>query len=88
MLLPLKYFRFALLLVSLSGFITTTFSAPSNDLLGLIEQKAAVNQKKVDAAFAAMETVQQAGAYIDALSDLFESGEIALPVGIRKGDYE
>jgi hypothetical protein len=45
-------------------------------------------QKKMESAFIAAEAVQKAGAYIEALSDLFSNGELTLPVGIKKGDYE
>jgi hypothetical protein len=90
MLLPYKYLRFALLLLLLLLLVSYTAKAslPANDILALVEQKRVINQKKVEAAFVAMETVRQAGAYIDALSDLFDGGIITLPVGIRKGEYE
>lgn len=45
-------------------------------------------QKKMDAAFSAMEAVKKAGAYVESLQDLFEDGIVTLPVGIKKGDYE
>ncbi|GHT13463.1 hypothetical protein AGMMS4956_09660 [Bacteroidia bacterium] len=53
-----------------------------------IEQLQIERNDKIDAAFTAMQAVQDAGRYIDALSDLFGEGEITLPVGIKKGDYE
>ena len=45
-------------------------------------------QKKIDAAFAAMDAVQKAGAYVESLADLFGNRRITLPVGIKKGEYE
>ncbi|MDR1155357.1 MAG: hypothetical protein LBL04_11675 [Bacteroidales bacterium] len=56
--------------------------------LSKIEQLQIEGNEKIEAAFTAMKTVQEAGRYINALSDLFGSGEMTLPVGIRKGDYE
>ncbi len=89
MLLPYKYLSFTLLLLLLlSGFYTARAGIPTNDFLTLVEQKRVINQKKVEAAFLAMETVRESGAYIDALSDLFDGGILTLPVGIRKGEYE
>lgn len=88
MILPHTYLRFTLLLLLFLGFYTAQAIPLSNDILGLVEQKRVANQKKVEAAFAAMETVREAGAYVDALSDLFDGGILTLPVGIRKGEYE
>ncbi|MDR0814127.1 MAG: hypothetical protein LBN37_00075, partial [Bacteroidales bacterium] len=56
--------------------------------LNQIEQLQIERNDKVDAAFTAMKAVQNAGRYIQALSDLFSNGEIKLPVGIKSGDYE
>lgn len=68
---------------------TVSFASSTHDnLLARVKQKELLNEEKVAAALAAMETVQQTGAYIDAISDLFEDGVVTLPVGIRKGEYE
>lgn len=84
-----KICRTLLLLAGLVTGITVNAAYSGDiDILALVKQEQIIKKEKIDAAFAAMETVQQAGAYIDALSDLFESGETALPVGIRKGDYD
>jgi len=56
--------------------------------LSKLEQLQFENNDKVNAAFAAMDAVQKAGAYIESLSDLFNNQELTLPVGIKKGDYE
>lgn len=74
-------------------FIVFTFLSvqavyATDDLLSMVDNQQTANKKKVDAALAAAETVKQTGAYIDSFTDLFESGIITLPVGIRKGDYE
>lgn len=68
---------------------TVSFASSTHDnLLARVKQEGQLNEEKVAAALAAMETVQQTGAYIDAISDLFEDGVVTLPVGIRKGEYE
>ncbi|GHT23322.1 hypothetical protein AGMMS4957_14720 [Bacteroidia bacterium] len=43
---------------------------------------------KMDDALAVADAVKKAGAYIESLADLFTDGELTLPVGIKKGDYE
>ncbi len=53
-------------------------------ILHIDEQRLA----KIDAAFAAMNQVQRAGAYIESIADLVGSQTVPLPVGIKKGDYE
>ena len=45
-------------------------------------------QARVNAAFAAMEAVQKAGAYVESIADLVGNQEMTLPVGIKKGGYE
>jgi hypothetical protein len=74
-----------------SGQVAETIQQVNDDaeqVLAKVEQLKAQNQAKIDAAFAAMEAVQKAGAYIESLSDLFSDGIVTLPVGIKKGDYE
>ncbi|MDR1667574.1 MAG: hypothetical protein LBS03_07790, partial [Bacteroidales bacterium] len=61
-------------------------SAPVD--LSRIEQLQAEGSEKIEAAFTVMKAVQEAGRYIESLSDLFGDGEMTLPVGIKKGDYE
>ena len=53
-----------------------------------IEQIEIEGNEKVDAAFAAMQMVQQTGSYVSSISDLLVSGSMHFPVGIKKGDYE
>lgn len=57
------------------------------DLLVSVAQEKFENADKVNAALAAMETVRQAGAYIESISELFGDGVVTLPVGIQKGEY-
>jgi hypothetical protein len=59
-----------------------------NQVLSQVEAAQILNKDKIDAAFAAMEAVKKAGAYIESISDLVGNGEITLPVGIKKGEYE
>lgn len=47
-----------------------------------------VQLEKIEAAMTAMQAVQDAGAYIESITDLMKNGEITLPVGIKKGEYE
>ena len=56
--------------------------------LSKIEQAQIEQSDKIDAAIAAMEAVQKAGAYIESLTDLFSNQKLTLPVGIKNGDYE
>ncbi|MDR1864160.1 MAG: hypothetical protein LBR08_01170, partial [Bacteroidales bacterium] len=56
--------------------------------LNRIEQLQLERNDRIEAAFALMKTVQDAGRYIQSLSDLFGNGEITFPVGIKNGDYE
>ncbi len=60
----------------------------SDPLLLQVEQLQKANEEKINAAFGAMEAVQEAGAYIESLSELLTNGVITLPVGIKKGEYE
>lgn len=83
-----RLFRLVIFSLGLLSYNSVKANSSNVDILALVAQEQAVNQKKIDAAFAAMETVKQAGAYIDSFTGLFENGEITLPVGIRKGDYE
>ena len=59
-----------------------------NQILNQVESAQVQYKDKIDAAFAAMEAVKKAGAYIESISDLVGNGEITLPVGIKKGEYE
>lgn len=59
-----------------------------NQILSQVEAAQLQYKDKIDAAFAAMEAVKKAGAYIESISDLVGNGEITLPVGIKKGEYE
>jgi hypothetical protein len=59
-----------------------------DQILAKAKKLQAQHKDKIDAAFTAMEAVQKAGAYIESLSDLIGNGEITLPVGIKKGEYE
>ncbi|MGQ1945723.1 hypothetical protein ACT3CD_01310 [Geofilum sp. OHC36d9] len=79
---------FCLSVFALAMFSRGEVNAAQVDILAQVEQLRVVNEKKITAAFEAMAAVKQAGAYIDSFSDLVESGEITLPVGVRKGDYE
>ncbi|NOQ25700.1 MAG: hypothetical protein GQ564_10105 [Bacteroidales bacterium] len=60
----------------------------ANQTLSQVESLQIQHKDKIDAAFAAMEAVKKAGAYIESISDLIGNGEITLPVGIKKGEYE
>jgi len=86
------FFRlsFALLLFVCFSFkgISQTSGTPVNELLTNVDKLQQENKDKINAAFTAMEAVKKAGAYIESLSDLFGNGEITLPVGIKKGEYE
>ncbi len=64
---------------------TTTYTANNIDSLPVLSEE---QQKKIDAAFTAMQAVQDAGTYIESISDLLTNNRITLPVGIKKGDYE
>lgn len=83
-----KYRRLALFLGLLFSFPTVGLYAASDDLLTLVGKYKEVNAKKVEAAFAAMATVQNAGAYINSFSELLSSQVVTLPVGIRHNGYE
>jgi hypothetical protein len=56
--------------------------------LGSVDNLSEEQNRKVAAAFSAMAAVQQADRYVESLSALLSGGELALPVGIKKGDYE
>ena len=56
--------------------------------LSKIEQFQLEKNDQIEAALAAADAVKKAGAYIEALSDLFTNQQLTLPVGIKKGDYE
>lgn len=88
-----RYIRlFILILFFASSYVNSraqdTTSNATSRLLSRVEQVQQKNKEKIAAAFTAMEAVQKAGAYIESLSDLFGNGEITLPVGIKKGEYE
>ena len=83
-----KYRRLALFLGLLFSFPTVGLYAASDDLLTLVGKYKEVNAKKVEAAFAAMATVQNAGAYINSFSELLSNQVVTLPVGIRHNGYE
>ncbi len=88
-----RYIRlFILILFFASSYANSraqdTTSNATSRLLSRVEQVQQKNKEKIAAAFTAMEAVQKAGAYIESLSDLFGNGEITLPVGIKKGEYE
>ncbi len=59
-----------------------------NQILLQVDVKQKQYKDKIDAAFAAMDAVKKAGAYIESIGDLIGNGEVTLPVGIKKGDYE
>ncbi len=82
-------FKIALILV-LIGLSNLVFSQQEkiNQILTKVETLQTQYKDKIDAAFAAMEQVKKAGAYIESISDLLSNGEITLPVGIKKGEYE
>ncbi len=89
-----KYFKFPAVLILLSVITFKNINAQSattintEQLLAKVEQLQAQHKDKIDAAFKAMEAVQKTGAYIESLSDLVGNGELTLPVGIKKGEYE
>jgi hypothetical protein len=56
--------------------------------LNKIEQLQTERNDKIDAAFTAMKAVQDAGRYIQSLSELIGNGEMTFPVGIKNGEYE
>lgn len=59
-----------------------------NQILSQVDAAQIQYEEKINAAFTAMQAVQDAGAYIESISDLIGNGEITLPVGIKKGEYE
>jgi len=83
--LHLSYLVFIFFIFSRIGFAQ---QEQINQILNQVDADQTQYKDKVDAAFAAMEAVQKAGAYIESISDLIGNGEITLPVGIKKGDYE
>ena len=88
-----RIFRFSLILkIALLTYSQLTWAQDNvgnkEQILRNIEQEQAQKKEKIDAAFAAMEAVQKTGAYIESLSELVGNGEITLPVGIKKGEYE
>lgn len=68
--------------------ISQTSGSSANEILSQVASQQQKNEDKINAAFTAMEAVERAGAYIESLADLFGNGEVTLPVGIKKGDYE
>lgn len=79
---------FILLSICINNAIGQDDVLDADKVLNSLNVSSPEAQKKLDAAFAAMEAVRKAGAYIESLKDLFEDGIITLPVGIKKGDYE
>jgi len=77
-----------ILLVCINEVFCQVVPDEAKVLLQQVTQIKPEAQKKLDAAFGAMEAVQKAGAYVESLQDLFTDGIVTLPVGIRKGDYE
>ncbi len=86
------FFRFSFIAVLFTCFffkgIAQETGSSANELLNRVDKLQIENKDKINAAFTAMEAVKKAGAYIESLSDLFGNGEITLPVGIKKGEYE
>jgi hypothetical protein len=70
------------------AYTQTQTANSATTILSRIEQIQQEKKSKIDAAFAAMNDVRKAGAYIESLKDLFGNGELTLPVGIKKGGYE
>jgi len=58
--------------------------------LGKTVQLTPEQEKKIDAAFVALDAVQKAGNYVQSLTELLTDGKIPLPVGIvsKEGGYE
>lgn len=83
-----KYLLLFLLFVGVSNLFAQENADESRLLLQSVVQSDPAAQKKIDAAFGAMEAVQKAGAYVESLQELFSDGIVTLPVGIKKGDYE
>ena len=77
-----------LMLFKISVFTTKAQEKEINQVLSLVEAKHTQYKAKIDAAFAAMDAVKKTESYIKSLSDLIGNGEINLPVGIKKGEYE
>jgi hypothetical protein len=65
-----------------------TAASTAASIISRVEQIQREKKDKIDAAVTAMEAVRKAGAYIESLKDLFGNGELTLPVGIKKGEYE
>jgi hypothetical protein len=86
--MPLKqlFFRLFTFLLLTTAFAGYSQEDETIDLgsLNLSETQ----EEKISAAFAALDAVQLVNSYIESLSDLFTNGELTLPVGIKKGDYE
>jgi len=80
----------ALLLICsfFESYAQMSVSSSAADLLSKVEKIQQEKKDKINAAFTAMDAVKKAGAYIESLSDLFGNGEVTLPVGIKKGEYE
>ena len=80
-------FILILILCSRQGYSQTPPSdnSPTIDLGSL--NLSPDQEKKMNAAFAVMDAVEKAGAYIKSLSELITNGTVPLPVGIKKGDY-
>lgn len=88
-----KGFKLLIVFMLLACTLCNVFSQSSatlsaTELLTLVDNKQKEEQLKIEAAFTAMDAVRKAGAYIESLKDLFGNGELTLPVGIKKGEYE
>lgn len=71
-----------------NGYAQSNIKNKGTQLLEKVKRIKEEKKEKIAAAYAAMEQVRKAGAYIESLSDLFGDGIVTLPVGIKKGDYE
>ncbi|MDR0691807.1 MAG: hypothetical protein LBF69_02080, partial [Prevotellaceae bacterium] len=71
------------LLICLTGHAQDAGNGNSSPLLAEVEQFQAKYENDINAAFVVADAVQKAGAYVESLAALFESGEITLPVGIK-----
>jgi hypothetical protein len=86
-----KIISFTLLLFLQAGVLWANVDGEGYltiEYLAEIEQLQVQSSARVQAAEAAMLTVQQAGRYVESLAALLADGSAALPVGIKKGSYE
>jgi hypothetical protein len=84
-----KYIYFPLFAVLLLANVLSGYSQENVTVdLGAMDNLSEEQSRKIASAFAAMDAVQQANRYVASLSDLLSDGELSLPVGIKRGDYE